>query len=135
MNRFGRDELEWQELLDSATDQLKTLARSQRLTTYGELNASLAHETGLAAFDLGTEGGRHALGQLLGDVTRADYPTSGLLLSALCSHKGGVDVGGGFFELAVELGLLAPKPSAAAKDEFWIKAVNSVFGAYAEGAQ
>ncbi len=46
-----------------------------------------------------------------------------------------MDVGGGFFELAVELGLLTPKPSAAAKDEFWIKAVNSVFGAYAEGAQ
>ena len=61
MNRFGRDELEWQELLDSATDQLKTLARSQRLTTYGELNASLAHDTGLAAFDLGTEGaGTHS---------------------------------------------------------------------------
>ena len=61
MNRFGRDELEWQELLDSATDQLKTLARSQLLTTYGELNASLAHDTGLAAFDLGTEGaGTHS---------------------------------------------------------------------------
>lgn len=133
--RFGRDDLEWDELRHAAGARLRVAARAGGLTTYSELNAGIAADTGLAPFDLGGDGGRHALGQLLGDVSREDHPRSGVLLSALCTHKGTKDVGGGFFELAVELGLLAPKSSAVAREAFRIKSVQAVYAAYAGGTR
>jgi hypothetical protein len=127
--RFGRDDVEWDELRQAADSRLHEVAAAQGITTYGELNTLLTTMTGLPAFDLGSEGGRHALGQLLGDVSREDYPSSGVLLSALCTHKGGADVGRGFFDLAVQLGLLPPRSSAESRDVFWVKAVQSVHAA------
>ena len=131
--KHGRDDLEWEQLRHAAADEMRELARRRDLTTYGALNTRLAEVTGWPVFDLETEGGRHALGQLLGDVTREDYPTSGVLLSALCTHKGGNDVGGGFFELATQLGLLPPRSSKERHDELWVSSVSAVYASTREG--
>lgn len=124
---FGRQDLEWDELVQAAIERLRALARDQQLTTYSALNRELADATGLGSFDLGSEGGRHAMGQMLGDATRRDYPTSKVLLSALCTHRDGVDVGQGFYSLAKELGLLPAKSSADAKELFWITTVQEAY--------
>lgn len=124
---FGRDDLEWDKLVHATIERLRALARDQQLTTYSALNRELADTTALAPFDLGSEGGRHAMGQMLGDATRQDYPTSKVLLSALCTHRDGVDVGHGFYNLAKELGVLPAKSSADAKHLFWITTVQEVY--------
>jgi len=69
------------------------------------------------------------MGQMLGDATRRDYPTSKVLLSALCTHRDGVDVGQGFYNPAKELGLLPAKSSADAKHLFWITSVQEAYAA------
>jgi len=124
---FGRDDLEWDELVDAPAERLRSLARHQQFTTYSALNRELVETTGLASSDLGSEVGRHAMGQMLGDVTRRDYPTSKVLLSAFCTHRDGVDVGLGFYSLAKELGLLPTNAAADAKHVFWITAVQTAY--------
>lgn len=122
--RYGRDPEEWVTLVDETLRLLRATARERGALTYSELNLRLAEDTGLRTFDLRTDVGRHAIGSLLEDVTRLDYPQSGVMLSALVTLKGQADVGHGFYSLAQELGLLGAKASPEDKEAFWVGQVS-----------
>jgi hypothetical protein len=92
--------------------------------TYSDFNALLG-----SRFDLSSDGGRYAFGQVLGLITerlREDDPdTRHFMISALVHTKGG-DPGAGFYKLATELGLLKPNASDFDKMEFWVKQVKAI---------
>lgn len=122
--RYGRDPEEWVTLVDETLKLLRSTAYERGALTYGELNIRLAEETGIRTFDLRTDIGRHAIGSLLDDVTRLDYPISGVMLSSLVTLKGQADVGHGFYTLAQDLGLLGAKASPEDKEAFWVGQVS-----------
>jgi hypothetical protein len=49
------------------------------------------------------------------------------MLSALVIYLNGNDAGPGFYELASDMGLLTPKPSASQRDAFWTEQVKAIF--------
>ncbi|GAA3409048.1 hypothetical protein [Streptosporangium vulgare] len=76
--------------------------------------------TGLPRFDFGRPDERAGIGYLLGLIVERTYPETKLMISALVTHKGGADPGGGFYALATELELLRPRASKSEKDAFWV---------------
>jgi len=97
--------------------------------TYSDFNAALGNH-----FDLNTEEGRYAIGQVLGLITdrlRDSSPnTRHFMLSALVHTKGG-DPGAGFYKLAVDLRLLKPNASEFDRMDFWVgqvKAIRDYYG-------
>lgn len=121
--RFGRDPDEWRALVTRGIQILRETAAARSILTYSELNGRLADKSGIPTFDLSSEAGRHGLSLLLGDITRADHPTSGVMLSALVTFKGVGDVGRGFFSLAQEMGLLPRGAGTLDKESFWVTQV------------
>jgi hypothetical protein len=80
---FGRNDDQWDSLLDNAITVLKREAERRRTTSYSELNAELVRQTGQPAFDFSTKRDRTATGKLLGQVVehvayidRDDAPAS-----------------------------------------------------------
>lgn len=129
--RYGRDREEWASLVDAATSLLRTVAGQRGSLTYSDLNNALTEEAGVRSFDLRSDVGRRALGDLLGDVTTIDFPSSGLMLSAIVTLKGQADVGQGFFASAQRLALLPKGASALDKEAFWISQVAQVHDRFA----
>ncbi|MEU6233550.1 hypothetical protein [Kitasatospora sp. NPDC047058] len=128
MSKYGRDELEWDELVGAGLDFLRERAAQpgDPMTTYSELNAVLVERTGLPGFDFGQARDRAAVGHLLGLVVERDFPQSRLMLSALVRYQGENDAGSGFYALAQQLGLLPKGASADTKWEFWIGQINGL---------
>ena len=83
--RYGREESEWNELVQATTEFLADQARLRRYTTYTELNAVLHRRTGAHPFDFAKDGDRAAMGALLGEVARTQLPTVGLWFPPSCS--------------------------------------------------
>jgi hypothetical protein len=126
MSEYGRSDDDWAELAQATRKFLIERARLRGTTSYTELNAVLARRTGLPQFDFEEAHERAAMGHLLGLVTHAEHPDSGLMLSALVQYLNANDAGPGFYQLAQQLGLLPTKASEAAKLEFWIRQVKEV---------
>ncbi|GAA3620257.1 hypothetical protein GCM10022199_25900 [Marihabitans asiaticum] len=129
--KWGREESEWQELVDTTAEFLADQARLGRLTSYTEVNAVLHRRTGLRPFDFGQDGERAALGDLLGEVATAKLPEVGALVSSIVVYLGQNDAGPGFFSLATFLDLLTPKPTADQKLAFWTNQVKKTHEYYA----
>ncbi|MYS22503.1 hypothetical protein GTW78_20510 [Streptomyces sp. SID4948] len=91
---------------------------------------SLESRTGLARFDFEQASERAALGHLLGLMVEEDYPTSGLMISALVQYLDANDAGPGFYILARQLGLLAPSTSKQAQWDFWWQQVKALHQRY-----
>jgi hypothetical protein len=128
--KYGRDEVEWDELEDAGLRFLEERARLGRLTSYTEMNTNLAGRTGLHGFNFAEQADRAAMGYLLGRIAEHAYPSFGFLISALVTYLDGNDAGPGFFALAQRMRLLPPKASAAEKEAFWIAQVNKAFGRF-----
>lgn len=128
---WGREESEWNELVDATTEFLAEQAHLPRTTTYTELTSVLQRRTGAPRVRLrqGRRPGRH--GAPLGEVARAQLPTVGALVSSIVLYLNANDAGGGFYRLAVDLKLLAPKPTADQRLAFWSSQLNATYAHYA----
>lgn len=131
---YGRDELEWDELTTQAVRFLSEQARLERLTSYTELNTVLARRTGYSPFDFGSDRDRAAMGQLLGDCVDRTFPEINAMISSIVIYLNANDAGPGFYRLAVQKGLLSPKPSVYARDAFWSSQVRAVHDYYHDRA-
>ncbi|MFF3444254.1 hypothetical protein [Streptosporangium sp. NPDC002721] len=120
MYKYSRDEGTWDQLVEVGLEFLVERAQSPVATSYEDLNNALTQRTGLPGFDFGRPDERAAIGYLLGLIVERTYPETKLMISALVTHKGGTDPGGGFYALATELKLLRPGASRVEKDKFWV---------------
>lgn len=127
---YGRTEDEWHRLTDEGTAFLVERARMERVTSYTEMNATLARRTGLRPFDFDRQDERAAMGALLGRITEATFGSTGVLISALVHYLDANDAGPGFYALAQRLGLLPPKASRNDKEAFWVGQVRAVHDRY-----
>ncbi|WP_440072469.1 hypothetical protein [Streptosporangium sp. OZ121] len=121
MYKYSRDEETWDQLTEVGLEFLIERAQSPSATSYEDLNNALMQRTGLPGFDFGRADERAGIGYLLGLIVKRTYPETKLMISALVTHKGGTDPGGGFYALATELKLLRPGASKAERDTFWVK--------------
>lgn len=129
--QWGREESEWQELVEATAQFLSEQARLGRLTSYTEVNTVVYQRTGLRPFDFSQDGERAAMGAVLGEVATDKLAEAGALVSAIVVYLGQNDAGPGFFKLASSLNLLAPKPSAGQKLVFWADQVKRIHEHYA----
>ncbi len=127
---WGREEMEWVELVDATTEFLADQARMQRTTSYTELNAVMHGRTGARPFDFAKDRERAAMGALLGEVARRQLAEVGALVSAIVLYLNENDAGTGFYRLASDLKLLGPKPSADQKLVFWTSQVKATYDYY-----
>jgi len=125
---YGRSTAEWAELeavgwkflLDTARQPVKCV------TSYSELNHVLADNTGQPEWNFDWETDRSAMGELLGRLSDRSFGECGLMISALCMYLRGNDVAPGFYNKAVDLGLLKPGQSRAVKEAFWVEHLKKV---------
>ncbi|MGJ6970152.1 hypothetical protein ACSDR0_50730 [Streptosporangium sp. G11] len=130
MSKYGRDDETWDQLTEGGLKFLIERARLRRTTSYTELNTVLERRTGIPGFDFGRQDERTAMGFLLGLIVKRNRPESNLMISALVIYLDGNDAGGGFYNLAADLGLLPRKASARQKDEFWVSQLNGLYDHY-----
>jgi hypothetical protein len=106
-------------------ENLKSLARSQNLISYSELNEELN-----LGFDFESPHDRDLIGELLGDISRFEVSQNRPMLSALVVHKEGQsykDPGEGFYKLAHALGRYHGKHDYL----FWAAEVKEVYNYWA----
>ncbi|OBB45415.1 hypothetical protein [Mycobacterium sp. 852002-51961_SCH5331710] len=106
--KYGREDDEWNELVDATTDYLIEVARGRRLTTYSDLSTELVNRTGYARFEYELPRDQAAVGALLGEVTDRTLDEIGAMLSSLVVQKATGDPGEGFYRFARKLGYLRP---------------------------
>jgi len=126
MYKYSRDEETWDQLTEVGLEFLIERAQSPGETSYEDLNNALMQRTGLPGFDFGRVDERAGIGHLLGLIVERTYPETRLMISALVTHKGGTDPGGGFYALATKLDLLRLGASKDEKDTFWVGQYNRV---------
>lgn len=105
---YGRSDAEWEQLIAASTEFLDECVRSGLTTSYTELNNKLVERTGTRAFDFSLEKDRAAVGYLLGQIVKSDFPTRRFMLSAVVKYSETNDAGSGFYTLAQQMGLLKP---------------------------
>lgn len=76
------------------------------MTSYTEMNVTLARRTGLRSFDFDRADERAAIGNLLGLIVERNRPTTNLMISALVNYLDQNDAGPGFYALAQQDGSL-----------------------------
>ncbi|MFF7199516.1 hypothetical protein [Streptomyces sp. NPDC008141] len=137
MSGYGRAESEWEELVRAGRGFLVERAKLGKLTSYTELNVTLARRTGCRPFDFERADERAAMGHLLGLVVERDQEIAPsdppVMLSALVNYLGANDAGSGFYQLAKELKLLPISASADEKFGFWVKQVKQVHECHGAG--
>ena len=126
MSRHGRSDDEWDALASAGWDFLAQQASLQRTTSYTELNTVLSRRTGVREFDFELDGERHAMGELLGQLSERSFAQAGLLISVLVQYLTTNDAGPGFYDLAQRMGLLPPLPTEDQKLTFWVSHINAV---------
>ena len=124
----GRDELEWEDLVETVTRFLAEQARLGRTPSYTEVNNTIARRSGHRSFDFSQDGERAAMGDLLGRVTHRTYSEIGGMLSAITIYLNENDAGSGFYRLASHMGLLPAKASPDQKFTFWLRMVHRYYG-------
>ncbi|MFE9352696.1 hypothetical protein [Streptomyces olivaceoviridis] len=138
MSRYGRADSEWDELADAGRVFLVERAKLGRLTSYTELNVTLARRTGCRPFDFDRADERAAMGYLLGLIVERDREIAPsdppLMLSALVNYLGANDAGAGFYQLAKELRLLPVSASADEKLGFWAEQVKRIHARHGAGS-
>ena len=130
MTLYGRDEAEWDRLTDVGLAFLIERARMRRITSYTELNTTLANRTGLRPFDFSRPDERAAMGHLLGRIVDRDRPKSNCMISALVNYLDENDAGPGFYAFAQQLGLLSSRATQPEKEMFWVSQVAAAHSFY-----
>jgi len=100
VSRYGRSTAEWDALEAAGWEFLVSQARLQRTTSYTEMNTVLARRTGIRGFDFNLDGERHAMGELLGQLSERSFGEASLLISVLVQYLSANDAGPGFYQLA-----------------------------------
>lgn len=126
MSRYGRADEEWAALEAAGWDFLAGQSGLQRTTSYTEMNTVLARRTEVRAFDFDLDGERHAMGELLEQLSERSYGKAGLLISVLVQFLNENDAGAGFYRLAQRKKLLGPNASRDQKLSFWVEHVKAV---------
>ncbi len=126
MSRYGRTDAEWNELAAAGWEFLVRQARLSRTSSYTEMNTVLTRRTGVREFDFDLDGERHALGELLGQLSERSFSQARLLISVLVQYLNANDAGPGFYDLAQRKHLLRRHPSQDEKLTFWVQHVNAV---------
>ena len=125
---FDRSDDEWDAMVDDAIAFIKDQARLRRITSYSDVNSAFARH-GHRAFDFSNQSDRTAMGAILGDVVKRTIGNSRIMLSAIVAY---IDRNGpGFYNLAVQLGLLPNTATADDKLVFWSGQVGKVHDLYA----
>ncbi len=131
MSGYGRPDESWDTLVEASVQFLQQRAALRRITSYTELSVTLAHRTGLPAFDFPQQSERAAMGHLLGMIVERTYPSVGAMLSSLVIYLDANDAGPGFYSLAEHMGLLPKGAPKTAKERFWVEQTKQVFAHYA----
>ena len=126
MSRYGRRDEEWDALEAAGWEFLTAQAHLERTTSYTEMNTVLARRTGVREFNFELDGERHAMGELLRQLSERSFSQAGLLISVLVQYLNANDAGPGFYDLAQRKKLLRPHPSQDEKLIFWVGHVNAV---------
>lgn len=127
---FDRSDDEWDAIVADTQAFLEDQARLRRVTSYTDVNIALA-AAGHKPFDFSTQRDRNAVGAVLGDVVNRTIGDTGVMLSAIVAYIDRNDAGPGFYNLAVQLGVL---PNTATQDDklvFWSSQVGKVHDLYA----
>ncbi len=103
---YGRDDTEWNSLVDEGLRCLVERARLGKVTSYTEINATLARRTGARLFDFEQDGERRAIGALLETIGERNHPETGVMITALVNYLDENDAGPGFYAYAQRIGLL-----------------------------
>ncbi|MDB1086448.1 hypothetical protein PJ985_02525 [Streptomyces sp. ACA25] len=137
MSGYGRADSEWQQLVHTGHGFLVERATLGKLTSYTELNVTLARRTGCRPFDFGRADERAAMGRLLRLIVERDQEIAPsdppVMLSSLVNYLGANDAGSGFYQLAKELQLLPMSASADEKFGFWVKQVKQLYERHGAG--
>ena len=126
VERYGRTDAEWEALEAAGWEFLASQARLGRTTSYTEMTTVLARRTGVREFDFDLDGERHAMGELLRQLSERSFSRARLLMSVLVQYLNANDAGPGFYDLATRKRLLRPRPSQDEKLTFWVQHVNAV---------
>jgi hypothetical protein len=127
VSRYGRSTAEWAALEAAGWEFLVSQAQLQRITSYTETNTVLSCRTGVREFNFDLDGERHAMGELLGQLSERSFGEASLLISVLVQHLNANDAGPGFYQLAQRKKLLRPQASADEKLTFWVRQLNAVY--------
>jgi hypothetical protein len=129
--RYGRDDAEWDRLVDAGLAFLLERARLRKVTSYTELNAALARRTGARPFDFEQDGERRAMGALLETIGERNRPESGVMITALVNYLDQNDAGPGFYAYAQRIGFLRKGANADERLDFWASQIGAVHAQYA----
>ncbi len=132
-NTCGRDQSQWDSMVETAVRFLEEQARLGRTPSYTEVNSAIARRGGHPSFDFDQDSERAGMGELLGQVTRRKYDEVGAMLSAIVIYLNENDAGPGFYRLASVMGLLRSAASKDQKLDFWLQQVSLVHNHYRSG--
>jgi hypothetical protein len=127
VTRYGRTTAEWAALEAAGWEFLVSRAKLKRTTSYGEMSAALARRTRVREFNFDLDGERHAMGELLGQLSERSFSEASLLISVLVQYLNANDAGPGFYQLAQRKKLLRPHASAGERLAFWVSQLNAVY--------
>jgi hypothetical protein len=119
----------WAELINTSTEHLTGLAAQRGSVDYSTYNVQVCG----GLFDLGEASDRNQLSLLLGDVSRASVRQHDVMLSALVHRKGKrMEVGGGFYVAAIQMGRLKPNANKDDRLVFLGKEIEAVYARFKE---
>lgn len=110
----------WKFLFDTSRQPVKCVS------SYSELNHVLADNAGQPEWNFDWEADRAAMGELLGLLSDRSFGECRIMISVLCMYLHGNDVAPGFYNKAIDLGLLQPGQSRATRGAFWIEHLKKV---------
>jgi hypothetical protein len=114
-NNYGYSETQWENGKREMVGILRHRASQGRTIAYGELSSKLT------SIQIGPHD--NAMGAMLGQISEEEDECGRGMLSVIVVHKeGDRKPGGGFYELAVELGR-----DVTDRDRMWIDELNRVF--------
>lgn len=128
---YGRDDSEWDDLVRVGQAFLVERARLRKVTSYTEMNTTLARRTGARPFDFEQDGERGAMGALLEAIGERNRPESGVMITALVNYLDENDAGPGFYVYAQRIGFLRKGATADERLDFWVSQVGAVHAHYA----
>lgn len=129
---YGREDSEWDELVEMGYDLLSKMAENNdRPISYTMLSHALADGMNADHRPFVFPQDRQAIGTLLANISKRgiqEHP--GWLLSALVTGKGSDMPGGGFFDLAKSLGMLSESARLDEKVIFFGNQLEGLWNTY-----